>query len=191
LLIRTTGLDPGPIPPVASLVTVLSGFIALARLAKWWEATLVLGVGAFAEIIGLYTGLPFGKYEYTTAWWPVVGLPQGHHFPLLLPFAWFLIAGGCALALRPLGKSALILAPLMATLIDLFMEPVMVHRLGYWRWIERGPLPGGAPWLNAVGWFGTSLLAAIILRRGKALSEDPAWILLGYVVLIAGIWIVG
>lgn len=188
---KATGLDPGPIRPVASLLTILLGFYALARLAKWPHVVAVLGIGAAAELIGLYTGYPFGRYEYTSAWWPTLQLSGGHRFPLLLPFAWFLVAGGCALALRPLGKPAIILAPLMATLIDLFMEPIMVGKLAYWRWIDQGPLPGGAPWLNVVGWFATSLCAALILRRGKTQSQDPAWILVGYVALLLGIQILG
>ncbi len=191
LLTRQTGLDPGPIRPVASLLTIATGFVALARLAKGWQAGAVLLLGGAAEICGLYTGYPFGAYRYTSAWWPVIDLPHGFHFPVLLPFAWFLIAGGCALALRPLGKPMLVLAPLLATLIDFFMEPIMTQRLRYWIWLEKGPLPGGAPWLNMVGWFATSLLAAFVLRRGKGGHEEATWILAAYVALMAGLWVVG
>lgn len=190
LLTRFTSLDPGPIRPVASLLTIAIGFIALARLAKPWQALAVVLLGGGMEICGLYTGYPFGSYRYTSNWWPTIELPQGQPYPLLLPFAWFLIAGGCAIALRPLGKSMLVLAPLLATLIDFFMEPVMTQKLEYWDWTTPGPLPGGAPWLNVVGWFATSLLASLILRKGKG-SDEAAWILTAYVVLIAGLWAVG
>lgn len=190
LLTRFTSLDPGPIRPVASLLTIAIGFIALARLAKPSQAVAVVLLGGATEICGIYTGFPFGTYRYTDHWWPTIDLPQGHHFPLLLPFAWFLIAGGCAIALRPLGKSMLVLAPLLATLIDFFMEPVMTQKLGYWVWSARGPLPGEAPWLNMVGWFATSLIAAIVLRKGKS-SDEAVWILTAYVFLIAGLWAVG
>jgi uncharacterized membrane protein len=188
ILTRYTGLDPGPIKPVASLLTIASGVIALSKLARLSRLLAVIGIGAASEIVGLYTGLPFGRYEYTSRWWPTVVLPGDHRFPLLLPFAWFLIAGGCALAMRPLGKFALILAPLLATLIDLFMEPVMTKTLGYWRWLDRGELPGGAPWLNPVGWFVVSLVATLILVKGKSPAKmDPAWVLAGYVALLAGL----
>ncbi len=191
LLSKSFNLDPGLIQLVASLLTIATGFIALARMAKLWQVGAVLVVGAGAEVCGVYTGFPFGRYEYTATWQPVVAFPQGHLFPLLVPFAWFLVAGGCALALRPLGKPMLILAPLMATLIDFFMEPVMTRTLGYWRWLERGPLPGGAPWMNMAGWLATSFLAALILRRGKANSDEAAWVLAGYVALVAGLWAIG
>lgn len=190
LLTAKTGLDPGPIKPVASLLTIACGFMALAQLAKWWQIVLVLIVGAAAEVCGLYTGYPFGQYEYTNRWWPIISLPQNQNFPFLLPLAWFLIAGGSALALRPLGKPMLVLAPILATLLDFFMEPVMVNKLGYWRWVGDGPLPGGAPQMNLAGWFGTSLVAALILcRSGKeSKSSDPVWVLVGFFILIAGIW---
>jgi len=191
LLKATAGVDPGPIAPVASLLTIAIGFIALTQSAHWGYALAVLFVGASAEICGLYTGLPFGRYAYTERWWPIVELPDDHYFPILVPFAWFLVAGGCALAFKAVGKSSMILAPVIATLIDFLMEPVMVKVLGYWRWIEPGPLPGGAPWLNVAGWFLTSLIAAWILSKSKAKgSEDPVWVLVGFVLLITGLWLI-
>lgn len=192
LLSRSTGLDPGPIKPIASVLTIGVGALALARMARWWQVAAVVAIGAATEICGIYTGLPFGRYEYTDRWWPTVLLPGDHRFPLLLPLAWFLIAGGCALAMRRLGNKALILAPVTATIIDLLMEPVMTKGLGYWNWIESGPLPGGAPWLNPIGWIGTSFLATAILTWGRAKepSADAAWVLIGYVALIAGLWAV-
>lgn len=191
LLSKSFNLDPGLIRPIVSLLTIATGFYALARTVKLWQASAVVGVGAAAEICGLYTGFPFGDYAYTTVWQPVVALPQNHLFPVAVPFAWFLVAGGCALALRPLGKPMLVLAPLMATLIDFFMEPVMTRTLGYWRWLQPGPLPGGAPWLNMAGWFATSFVAALILQRGKTKNEESTWILAGYVALVAGLWVIG
>lgn len=193
LLSAKTGLDPGPIKPIASMLTILIGFLALSQSAKWWQVASVLALGAAAELCGLYTGYPFGDYDYTNAWWPTLRLPGDENFPFLLPFAWFLIAGGAALALRPLGKPGLLLAPVLATLIDFFMEPVMVDKLGYWRWLEPGPLPGGAPFMNVIGWFLTSFAAALILwrQKGEKAGMDEAVVLSGFVALMAGIWAIG
>jgi uncharacterized membrane protein len=191
LLTALTDTNPEPVKPVASLLTIAFGFISIARAAHWGYALAVLLVGAAAEICGVFTGYPFGRYEYTDRWWPTLELSQGHVFPVLVPFAWFLVAGGCSVALKPIGKASLVFAPIVATLIDFFMEPVMVRVLGYWRWIDSGPLPGGAPWMNAVGWFATSLAAAWILGKPKSKNpEDAAWVVIGFVVLLAGFWLI-
>lgn len=189
-LVRFTQLDPGPIQPLASAILLVSGFLALAQLAHWTRTVAVLVLGVAAELLGLYTGVPFGAYEYTTHWQPTIVLPGGKVFPLLVPLGWFLITGGAAITLRPLRRQAWIVAPILATLIDFFMEPVMTEKLHYWRWVESGPLPGGAPWMNMLGWFITSMAATMILGSDKKQqTEGAVWILAGYVVLLATIWL--
>jgi uncharacterized membrane protein len=191
-LTAQTGLDPGPIKPVASFLTILTGFAALAVCASWWQTVFVVAVGVTAEICGIYTGYPFGEYRYTSNWWPILYLSDGRAFPALVPLAWFLVAGGCALALKPVGKTALFLAPLLATLIDFLMEPVMAQRLKYWTWLEVGPLPGNAPWMNPIGWFLTSFVAAWILLKGPSKANaDATWVLVGFIGLLVGIWALG
>ncbi len=159
------------------------GFATIARLAgpKIW---LVVGIGAVAEIVGLYTGIPFGHYDYTSAWWPTVGLPAGERFPLQLPFAWGMIAGAAALFCwrRPFW-----IAGLAAAIIDLVMEPVMVGKLGYWKWAGSGVLPGGAPILNFIGWFAISCCAAWILGTSRERSNEPGIVLAGHLVLLIAI----
>ncbi|MFQ3669378.1 MAG: carotenoid biosynthesis protein, partial [Fimbriimonadaceae bacterium] len=177
---RLTGLDPGPIAPVAAALTLLTGFAA--AFAPVWQAigpkralaagAFVLTVGAASEIAGLYTGLPFGRYAYTDAWFPTVPLPGGHFFPLLLPFAWFLMAGSAYLVVSRLAQGRdgtgsrppLWVVPggaLLAAALDVPMEPVMTDVLGYWVWLDpTWPIGGpvlGAPLMNAVGWVATSL----------------------------------
>lgn len=193
LLSKLTGLDPGPIAPVAGAATLGLGFCAC--FADWvrsggiparWTLAGVTLFGAAAELVGLATGWPFGEYRYE-AWWPWVGTPWGP-FPLLLPVAWAVVAGGCALVFprRP-G-----LAALAATAIDLVMEPVMAGSLGYWRWVERGPMPGDAPIMNSVGWFGVSLVAALLIDRVRSEGGPwPKWVLLGHVALTLSLGLIG
>jgi uncharacterized membrane protein len=201
---RATALDPGPVAPLASAATIVSGVAALALAAARATAAgprraalglvAVLLLGLVAEVVGLYTGAVFGRYVYTGAWWPSVGLPEGQAFPLLLPLAWFLIVAGSFMALparwpwaaRVLGAAAL------ATLVDLVMEPVMTERLGYWRWDPPGPLPGGAPAHNAIGWLVVSALAAAILYAARfGSAREARWVLAGFVALVAGLSVVG
>ena len=131
----------------------------------------VLLLGAAAEVTGLYTGFPFGQYSYTARWSPVVALPGGNYFPAILPFAWLLMAGA-AWAISPgEGWRKAAISGGLAALIDIPMEAVMTGPLAYWRWDPGGPLPGGAPITNTIGWFVVATGAGLLLNR--LLPSDP------------------
>ncbi len=202
LFTRLTGLNPGPIAPIASLLTLASGLIAafgpfLKEAAKPWRRVLpTLAFGTAAELVGLGTGFPFGQYVYTDRWWPALPLPGLGPFPLLLPFAWLLMAGASVFVASnwltpmvwPWWRLAL-LGGLIAAVVDLGMEPVMAGRLGYWRWQEVGPLPGGAAMANFFGWWAVATIAGGILTFGISSKKNAAapWVLGGFVVLVAGL----
>lgn len=206
-LSRATGLDPGLIAPVAGALTLLAGLAAVfAGAAQAWgpgRTVLVLGavglLGAGSEIAGLYTGAVFGRYEYTSVWAPVVLLPGGKPFPLLLPFAWMMMAGAawlaCARVLPGRMWAAVLAGGLLAALADIPMEPVMVHTLGYWKWLEPGPLPGGAPIMNFVGWTVTSWAAGGVLAAAGAKDDrklpEPALVLAVHTVFTVLLGLIG
>ncbi|MFZ4509232.1 MAG: carotenoid biosynthesis protein [Fimbriimonas sp.] len=197
-LTRATSLDPGLIRPVASVLLLVTGALALMKPMAasvgpgraGWAVTCVLLVGLLAEVCGIYTGYPFGPYAYTAVWQPVVTLPGEHFFPIPVCLAWFLVAGGSYFLAARLfaGFWAIPLGAVLATLIDLAMEPVMVNQLGYWKWLEPTALPGGAAWLNPFGWLLTSWIAGAILHRFGAErtrdSDDSAWVVGGFIVLV-------
>lgn len=204
VLSRTTGLEPGWIAPLASLAMLVCGTLAVIRPVAqkcgsgqaWLAWGCVVCVGAGVEVLGLYTGFPFGDYVYTAAWWPTVSLPGEMAFPLALPLAWSMMAGASYLvAARWTGRVA---APLVGGLIaataDLALEPVMAGPLGYWRWLETGPLPGGAPWSNFLGWFGATAAAGVALSAlgawRAADRDEPAWVLGGFVAFVMALgWV--
>lgn len=203
LLSRLTGLDPGPIAPAASLLTLACGvaatFATYVRSAPFapWRLIAAFTLGAGAELVGIATGFPFGRYAYTHAWWPTVQLPFGP-FPLCVPFAWLLMAGASCLSfegrgLQPASVPRALawsgVTGLVTAGVDLAMEPVMAGPLHYWRWLDHGRLPGGAPIANSLGWWATATLAGLLLRVGvPALrSSGPRWVLGGFVVLIVGL----
>jgi len=162
------------------LLTLGTGFSVLARLSgpRIW---LVFALGLVIELIGLYTGFPFGHLQYTGAWWPSVGLSSGHRLPLQMPFVWTLVVTGSALACwrRPYW-----IAGLVAAVMDLPIEPVYAGKLGYWKWAGSGLMPGGAPLLNFVGWFAVATFAAWILGSERERSSEPAAVLAGFLALL-------
>ncbi len=198
LLTFATGMQPGFIRPLASFLLLLTGFLAVcgpvaeemgaANAAR--PIALAVGIGAAAEIIGVYTGFPFGSYTYSAAWWPAIPLPGSHWFPLLVPFAWMMVAGASYLTARRffVGPMSVVVGALIAALVDLAMEPVMVEKLGYWSWTPSGPLPGGAPILNFVGWFAVSLVAGSILHRSlrdnQVSAREPGIVLAGHLIFV-------
>lgn len=173
---------------VTALLTLGFGFVTVVRGTSTVRVLGVLALGAGCEVVGLYTGFPFGRYVYTEAWWPTVPLPGDHRFPLLLPFAWAMVAGGSA---RLLKHRPIWMVGLAAACLDLLMEPVMVGTLGYWRWLDGGPLPGGVPVLNFVGWFLVSTGAAWLIGESDVEPRESGWVLAGHLALVAVLALAG
>lgn len=177
LLGRVAHVDPGPIAPVAAFLTLAAGAVATTR-SLWRAPGILLAVlvwGTAVEMLGVATGWPFGRYAYTTEWKPVVTVPGVGNFPLLLPVAWLLMVSACTYSLpERLGRNralAVLAAGGLAAIIDLAMEPVMAGPLNYWRWESVGPLPGGAPWLNFVGWWLAASAAAVLVLARRATDD--------------------
>ncbi len=161
--------DPGPIAPIMSAIIMLSGAGSVAvSIGRWRSVGWVLAIGAVAEIIGLFSGIPFGRYEYTDRWVPTVPLGMGHRFPLLLPLAWLMMIGGSFMFVSRLwtGWRLVAGAAILAAAIDVPMERAMTEVFGYWHWIPPGPVYG-APILNLVGWLAVGGVAAWALRKAS------------------------
>jgi putative membrane protein len=109
-----------------------------------------------------------------------------------------MMAGASVLAIpdKPFGSGSVLvrslLGGMLAATVDLAMEPVLAGPLRYWRWIEPGPLPGGAPLANYLGWWGTATLAGIVLaaRAPKLGTRTPRWVLVGFLTLIVGLGLI-
>ena len=198
LFSRLSHLDPGVIAPCAALLTLAVGLATVVRayreFPRAWLAILgVLAVGLVAEVAGVRTGHPFGRYVYTEAWWPTVSLGGGLRFPLQVPFAWGLVVlAAFALASRWVPRwPAAVMGGLIAAGVDVLMEPVMTRVLGYWTWLQPGSLPGGVPLENFIGWWLTATLGGFALLGSvgakKIDSREPVWVLAGHVAMTLGI----
>jgi putative membrane protein len=124
---------------------------------------IALSFGFFIELIGLKTGWPFGTYEYD----PSLG-PQLFDVPLVVPFAWAMIAHPiiCA-ARRVAGNWVFLYGGFGLMAYDLFLDPQMVTA-GRWTWEVTGshvPFTPEVPLSNAFGWLlsGMALIAILHL----------------------------
>jgi|GEM_PF-675015 len=197
-------LNPVFIAPFSAFLTLALGAAAIleamlkaAGAGIWRGFWQVLLLGVAVEVVGVITGFPFGRYAYSQRWAPVVHLPGVGWFPLLVPLAWFLIVGAAAASVTRFGRGErppwvyAAWAALAAATVDLVMEPVMVYRLGYWEWLDKGPLPGAAPLTNFAGWFAASFVAAWWLYKAGAraanISWDPPIVLAGHVAMTIGL----
>lgn len=204
-------LNPGPIVPVASVLTLVIGAVAAANpfwLDQGIRPILQLGLaGAIIELCGIMTGFPFGRYAYTNRWFPALPLGPRGYFPLLLPLAWVLVVSASTSTMILLfgqfngprgserqssrGRIGLpVLTGLLAAIIDMVMEPALTGPLSYWHWQYTGPFPGGVPISNFLGWWATATLGYWILARKSlpALQKTDGWpILVGHLLLTTGI----
>jgi len=145
---------------------------ALSRGAGVGAGLLVLvGVTAVGfEAVGLATGVPYGRYEYSAALGPtLLGVP------FLVPLAWLMMAWPSwilaeRLTRRPVGR-VLVAAAVFAGW-DVVLDPQLVQA-GYWTWSEPSPgLPGipTVPLTNLAGW----LLAGVVLMTLLSLLVSRA-----------------
>lgn len=164
---------------VLSSVVVLGSFATTtANAVRRWggprvgAAASITAVGTTAiERIGTSTGLPFGRYAYTSAL-----RPQVAHVPAIVPLAWFAMglpareAAHAALGDRSTRASRIVLGSAALTAWDLFLDPQMVGE-GYWVWARRG-IYRGIPVSNFVGWFLTGLAVMAVLEAALPPGDD-------------------
>jgi uncharacterized membrane protein len=151
----------------------------------------VIGIGTFFELQGMNTGIVFGEYRYTDAWWPAIPWGKEHFFPLLMPISWFLVVGGSVLyCVTQFGGRGYWVAIAAAVLTDIVMEPLMVNGFGYWIWAQ--PTEGFvAPLHNFWGWTWISAVAIAFLRMftGRLLESRLYWVhslpLVGFAFFLA------
>jgi uncharacterized membrane protein len=150
---------------VVTIATVYFGAAAMfvhARLAYGWKYTsryllITLPFAFLIELIGENAGWPFGTYSYD----PSLG-PQLLGIPIVVPFAWAMMAHPLLIVARRMSKTWTFLYGGFALMAwDLFLDPQMVGD-GRWKWEVTGshvPFQPNIPLSNMFGW----LLAGIAL----------------------------
>ena len=118
---------------------------------------LGFAVGLAFEILGISTGLPFGRYRY-------VALDSARLMgvPIAVPVMWGIFSALAYLAARPFasGVKLVLLASSLMVVLDLALDPAMISWQA-WVWEGGwGPWWQGVPLSNFAGWF---LVSATVL----------------------------
>lgn len=194
------GRGSSPRPPAATralllLMLATSGAEAVeARGRRGAVVAPVAGaVGFAAELVGVATGRPFGRYAYSDRLGPRV-----RGVPLLAAAAWALLARPAWVVAGRLNNRRALRVPLAAgalTAWDVFLDPRMV-REDYWTWPGGGRYEG-VPASNFAGWFVTGLGVFAIVSALDAEPPDArddgalalyAWTWAGESVANAALW---
>lgn len=134
--------------------------------ARYLGITFLFGL--VIEQVGVRTGWPFGNYSYSVD----LGY-QIYGVPLVVPFAWVMMAYPIFLMARRLSKHwSFVVGGYGLMAWDLFLDPQMVTA-GRWTWEVSGrhvPFQPEIPLSNAFGW----LLAGITLMAllNSSLPKD-------------------
>lgn len=144
-------------------VAVMDEFAILGLFAIILVAILSYAI----EALGVHTGFPFGAYHYTDVLVPL--LPGG--VPLAVIFAWIMIlfsVQGVIYGLTsrtPNALTRIVLRGVLATLLDLLLEPVAFHLEHYWNWLSPGILNYyGVPISNFIAWFVISSILLFVIN---------------------------
>ncbi|MEN9324538.1 MAG: hypothetical protein RL414_292 [Actinomycetota bacterium] len=124
-------------------------------------SSITFAFSLLVEIIGSKTGWPFGEYGYdSTLGFQIAGVP------LVVPFAWVMMAHPALIIARKLSRAwVFLVGALVLVAWDLFIDPQMVAA-GRWRWTFDGahvPFEPTIPLSNAFGWLlcGMGLMALL------------------------------
>jgi uncharacterized membrane protein len=151
-------------------------------------------LGFAAELAGVATGRPFGRYRYSGKLGPRVG-----GVPLLAAAAWAMMARPAWVTAGLLARRRAVRVPLAAGALaawDVFLDPRMA-REGYWTWPGGGRYEG-VPASNFLGWWLTGLA---VFAAWAALDGDGdrpgegdgalalyAWTWAGETIANAALW---
>ncbi len=175
---------------VAAFAAACVAHAATSRSPRTAIAVVAIsaGLGFAAELVGVHTGFPFGRYAYSD----VLGT-RVFGVPLIVALAWTMLAWPSAVVARRLvhGRVVRVLVGAWAlTAADLFLDPQLVA-LHAWRWSDPNPhLPGvdTVPLTNYAGWLLVSLVLSFALQQVVGDGPDgPAialylWLWIGWTV---------
>ncbi len=163
-------------------LNLLISFVALFRheniksLKLIGLMLLIFSLGFFLEVVGVNTGLVFGKYVYG----PVLGV-KIFNTPIMIGFNWLIMVFCIGVVVDktnfPILIKSLIGATVM-TAVDYIIEPVAVA-YDFWKW-ETSIIPIQ----NYIAWFIFSFLFLIIFYkfRIETTNKVAPWLLMTQII---------
>ncbi len=137
----------------------------------FWSLLLAGALAWGVEVLGVYTGFPFGGYHYTDILAPA---PAG--VPLAIGAAWIALMGYTCDVLHRM-RIPVVWRPLIGaawmTAMDLVIDPPAAGPLNYWFW-EGESAYYGIPLTNFLGWFGLSAVLLLLLPHRRMQHVLPA-----------------
>ena len=129
-------------------------------LTRYFLITFTFGL--IIEHVGVQTGWPFGSYSYDISLGAFL-----FSIPLVIPFAWMMLAHPILIAARELSPRWTIVVGGFALMAwDLFLDPQMVGA-GRWTWNDTTPhvpFQPEIPLSNTFGWLLSGILLMALLQ---------------------------
>ncbi|WP_156028277.1 carotenoid biosynthesis protein [Candidatus Solirubrobacter pratensis] len=194
------GRAAAPRPPAETrgvVLLMLAASAAEALEARGPRGALALAAagatGFGAELAGVATGVPFGRYAYSDRLGPRV-----RGVPLLAAAGWAVLARPAWVVAGRISDRRALRVPLAAgalTAWDVFLDPRMA-REGYWTWPDGGAYEG-VPATNFAGWLATGLAAfAFVAAADGARPQERddgalalyVWTWAGETIANAALW---
>ncbi len=146
----------------SALAMVLHAYYSFGSkyVGLYFPITLLFGFGI--EQLGMRTTWPFGSYAYDSSLgFQVLGVP------LVVPFAWVMMAHPVLVLARRISKNWVFLVGGIALMgWDLFLDPQMVSA-NRWTWTFDGahvPFQRDIPLSNAFGWLFAGIMITALLH---------------------------
>ncbi len=136
------------------LTAVVAYEILVMTIGKPGARILTLFIGLFGfciEVIGVHTGVPFGRYGYRDQLGPLL-----FQVPIAMAFAWItVIVIGFSLTPKKIPRLyRILIGTAITTSIDFLLDPVAANILHDWTWHFTKELSFyGIGWQNYAAWF--------------------------------------
>ena len=146
--------------PFHLLFTSILIFLSKSYSRKFFLSVFLISfIGFFIEVLGVYTGLLFGEYDYGNK----LGL-EILNVPLVIALNWFILVYASRGSVNYFIKNKylqILFSSIIMVFLDILIEPVAIE-LGWWSWdISLVPLR------NYLMWFVVSVIMQVIISNNN------------------------